>query len=256
MKKPKLSYWSNIETIYHDLRRTLERIELPSDIDYMHYKAAASLGYESRTRLARKFDEGYTYYAGQKSGYREQVDDFNRLVETGGSHANLNVSSCYEEIERGIRRRRMSLEFLNAWGFLHVLIGRQHELLEQQGTANDIFERSIRAGKSQDVSRQKAWHANWVLRHSVERKRADVEYELADICAKVWRGKIKPPPGFPPEWFNRLICQEDLKPVPKKGHCGAVDLKDSFKRIGTDKLAQVAATFSSDLLPPLSLNQF
>jgi hypothetical protein len=147
----------------------------------------------------------------------------------------------------------MSNDFMMAWGHLHLLIGRQHELLEQQDRAEASFERGVESGKGQTSSLQKAWYATWILAASGSKrsKRDESENELAEICSELWRGKRPPPAGFTPVWFEKLIVQENGKPVPGEGPCGKVYLKVAFTKLGWSRLARLADDVKGEHLPPL-----
>ena len=156
----------------------------------MEHINQASIGREANTLLARKIDWGYVSLPLDEH-YAEQVEDFNRSVESGGPNELENLPSIYDIIEAAIRCRRISNDFLRAWGQLHVLLGRQHELIEQQDRAEASFRRGVAAGKSQTSRTQKVWYAKWILAatRGEQSKRAENEFALAEICSELWRGK-------------------------------------------------------------------
>jgi hypothetical protein len=268
--------WVKLKETYKALRDTLEPFGLPTDAEIISYKRRILRGLPQNTGLALAFDWGARTYPGSKRR-RNRIYEFNEDLRLGALHAfqpklqsgkpgakvvacNQEADlTCFEVIEKSIASQTVSTEFIFSWGFLYSLLWRQIELREQEEDAADIFDRGISSGVTQDTSLQRDWYACWIYKNTDGRKdrRAEVEFELAELCKEVWQRARHAPSGFPRKWFRQLIVLESGGEVPQDGTSEPLDLKTPYKRLGWKKLVASARDVKADAgIPPTTISSF
>jgi hypothetical protein len=124
-----------------------------------------------------------------------------------------------------------------------------------------VFDQNINSGLPNNTIVQRYWHAHWVKANSKSdfSDRKDVETGLAELCADVWQGRLRSPPGFTPTWFESLIRLDfDNVPVPEKGNSDDVVLKTPYVRAKNSDIEAMARNIHlpANVLPPLNRRSF
>ena len=126
----------------------------------------------------------------------------------------------------------------------------------------------LKVGADEAVIGQRVWYARWLLANAnpLAEKRRDEEFQLAELCEDMVRGRRKLPDEWiwKENWFQRLLPKK--KELPKGvekvrtviDECDAGLLGDRFTRLSNDTVREFAAHkyLTADLLPPLAVDEF
>jgi hypothetical protein len=256
--------WDRIESEFKELRALLEEMPAPpSQRELETHRVRTKLRLPGS--LPAQLDLNYRSYYGSATT-KERLDQLKNDIETGGHPECFGGSSllenCFVTIQESIATKQCSTDFVLAWGYLNQLFGRYAELMEQEDGERKDFERNERAGGSSDTIVHRYWHAHWVVANSKAdfRDRREVEAELAELCADVWQGRLRPAPGFPSEWFEALIRPgfDKNERVPQKGNSDDVGLKSAYVRAKISDIQEMVGNESipAGILPPLNRQGF
>lgn len=118
-------------------------------------------------------------------------------------------------VRKALAAKQASHEFIVSWGRLQNLHARYQLLLNFPEVSGLIAENMLK-GAEQSTEIQRHWYAFWLERNARSFKPKDREQsgrKLAEICRDIMRGKLKPWPPYPKEWYGRLLNEagEDLR---------------------------------------------
>lgn len=250
----------------HAFRRKLDLLQpifIPSTEQIDEMSVRTSLGLKS------KYDESFWWYYAYATSesYRELVGEYNDRIAALGvpplvldpdrpAQVLTQRSSAEEHchvalIRRGIAEKRISTEFVNAWGRLNLAAGLYHALIHLGKSEEVESRRKFKAGLKSDTIGQRVWYARWLLAHTNNfgKDRGIAEGVLVEICFDMCKARRHLASGGPwkGDWFGKLLGKKNRD-----------ELSESFVRIREPEIRRLAGhtRITNDLLPPLVKGAF
>jgi hypothetical protein len=224
-----------------------------------------------RASLGLPFDYPYFwalhFYKGSDE-FRRQVDEFNKAVESSG----LVQLACGREpdfdsdaavIRHGIANTRMYVVCVHR---RLVSMGMLYGRLSELRATNDGMAHTFKGAVAEAKIGQRVWYARWLLANTnpLEKERRDAEFDLAEICNDIDRGRRKLPSNWiwKESWFRKLLppkkaARKDKAQFQVKGVEAGL-LADRLTRLSNDEIRRLAGhrCITADLLPPLVSSEF